>query len=519
MVKEVTTYNGISYQCTNCDIRANTKDDPVFRQCHERHHVIISFVNEEKTKSSVLDYADKIFTKFWFVTLDDKTRELYYYNDSGRYEEATNIIEKELFEIDSEVSIYTVREVTANIKRRRYKKREEFDSDPDKINLKNGIFNLRTGKLEPHSALDYCRTQLPIGYDPNARPIRFVRFLNECIPNYKHKIMVIEFLASILLKKFNLEKILMLTGDGSNGKSTLIKTMYSFFGKDNLSSTPIHDLINNRFALANLDAKLGNFYTDIADDEITRTGKLKGLVSGDSLTVEKKGQQQFDMVPFAKLVFSCNKMPRIQDDSDAIFRRFEVVDFPIQFRSNPTDEEKEIGILPKDPELLEKLTTHQELSGTLNLFLVTIKRLLKQKKYSFENTIETTRKIMKDEANPIRRFFNEFLIEDVNGTMPKARLEQVYFDWCKKNNELPLNTRKINTEIKQHFTRITENKARFGSGPVWAWCGIKFVPGVPDVPISTTQKTKDDQNSVLFSEKNSLEQVEQVERGLKFVQV
>ena len=65
--------------------------------------------------------------------------------------------------------------------RKTYKNLEEFDSDTDIINMKDGLFNWRTKEFLPHTPDYYSLNQIPIKYNPNAIPKRFIKFLKEVL--------------------------------------------------------------------------------------------------------------------------------------------------------------------------------------------------------------------------------------------------------------------------------------------------------------------------------------------------
>ena len=90
---------------------------------------------------------------------------------------------------------------------------------------------------------------------------------------------------------------------GANGKSTFFRVLESLFGKNNVSFESINNLEWNRFAAAELDGKLANIHSDISNDEISRTGLLKQLITGDPMTVERKHRDPFTLANYAKLFF------------------------------------------------------------------------------------------------------------------------------------------------------------------------------------------------------------------------
>ena len=68
-------------------------------------------------------------------------------------------------------------EVINHIKARTLVDRSEFDKDPDIINVKNGLINIRTGKFKDHNPNYLSLIQLPVPYNPKARPKKIVAFM------------------------------------------------------------------------------------------------------------------------------------------------------------------------------------------------------------------------------------------------------------------------------------------------------------------------------------------------------
>lgn len=55
--------------------------------------------------------------------------------------------------------------------------RQEFDRDPDIINVKNCLIDIRTGKTMPHDSSHQSLVQLPVDYNPKANPRKIMDFL------------------------------------------------------------------------------------------------------------------------------------------------------------------------------------------------------------------------------------------------------------------------------------------------------------------------------------------------------
>jgi len=72
------------------------------------------------------------------------------------------------------ITTYLRTEVINHIKARTLVDRSEFDKDLDILNIKNGLINIRTGKFKVHYLSYLSLVQLPVQYDPKARPKKIV---------------------------------------------------------------------------------------------------------------------------------------------------------------------------------------------------------------------------------------------------------------------------------------------------------------------------------------------------------
>ena len=111
-----------------------------------------------------------IMSKYRFLTIE-QTKEILFYNNNGVYVQGGEIlIEKELESIFGfELRGADISEIKGHIIRKTYVKREKFDSNLDIVNLKNGLYNMRTGKLEPHSPDYYSLNQKPFPYQSKSK--------------------------------------------------------------------------------------------------------------------------------------------------------------------------------------------------------------------------------------------------------------------------------------------------------------------------------------------------------------
>jgi len=412
-------------------------------------------------------YADIIRSSFHFKTLRD-TKEILVYIDGIYKTGAESIIEEECQKIIPDCTTYKCKEVINTIRRETYVPRDQgFDSYENLINLQNGILNLDTENLQPHSANLLFRVQLPVNYDQNAKCEQLMKYLDQGLPEEKNKISALEALASTLLPNTHLEKMFMNVGSGANGKSTYLKIVERFLGQENVSNISIHDMESDRFAKAGLDGKLANIYADISRKEIPELGAIKAIISSDSIEVQRKNQHRFKMRNTAKLIFSCNELPELGEDSHAVYRRLVLIEWNQRF----THDDKNHKI---NPNLIEELTTEQELSGILNLLLPYVQKIKKNGKLTFDENSLKLRSIWAQKADPIGTFLDSCIEQDFETKTSKVNIFQAFCKWCKEQKITPKKEKAFNYKVSQKFG-IISTVGRIENKPTRLWEGIKIL--------------------------------------------
>jgi len=425
--------------CFTCDTKSENFED--LSDCKEKHHEVMKFPSrkdfDEANEKSHTEYAEEIMNDWNFLTLEDTDEVLVYEN--GVYRLGGEIILKQEAEKRVEQCNTVMRkEIINTVKARTYTKRDVFDQNPLKLNVKNGILNLETMELGEHSPLSPSRMQLNVMYDPLAGPKKFIYFMSEILKDYKDRTTIYELFSTALLRNFlNLEKIMMFVGEGQNGKSTLLRTMIEVFGKTNACHVSIHDLIYNRFTRSVLDGKMLNVYADISNDEIDKMRIIKSLVTGEPVTVEKKNKPLYTLENQAKMFYSCNRLPEVNEDSDSIYRRFSIIHFLQQFKGVKTN-----------TKLFDELTTEEEKSGILNLLLFTAKKMIKTRRLSYDTTTEQLRREWKERADPVQNFSNICIkIQNANHET-KSDVYSEYVKFCKDRDMIPRSTQAFTERMK-----------------------------------------------------------------------
>lgn len=321
---------------------------------------------------------------------------------------------------------------------------KEF-SNTKYIVVQNGVFNLETWQLEDFNPNVITRNKIPVPYVPDAYYEVTDKTLDKiACHDKKIRMLLEEILGYCLFRRNEFAAMFILTGDGSNGKSSFLKMLRKFVGLENTSALDLKEL-DQRFKTAELFGKLVNIGDDIDKSYIKSTSVLKKLATGESLNVERKGKDPFDFTNYAKLIFSANEMPRMNDYTDGLNRRLQIVPFRAKFSPDDPD---------YDPFITDKLLSDESMQYVLNLALNALKRLLKNKKFTNSKAVKQEMEQYLEENNPIISFVNNNQIEfdrrDVKVVYEEYRI------YCNENGYQPVSNVNFGKQVRKLYGYVSK---------------------------------------------------------------
>ncbi len=401
--------NAIQFKLINSDLFDNVCSNP--NLVHYENYNEDDFKDEDKIDkvANVLQKRNK------FVTLRNTEEILLYNGKIYDHLQAETLIKEQTEILIPNCTKHHRSEVISKIKAQTYTNIEKFDTDSNLITLENGILNLETLELLPHTPKHLSRVLLPVEYDhplhedveENLKDTLFWQFLkNSFTVNDKFRKddfeTVLEIIASPIVKRHVDEKAFMFLGGGENGKSVCLGYIESIIGKNNVSSITLQDISDDKFMRANLAGKSANIFSDLEQNELRHTGKIKAITSNEGIEVQKKHQQGFTLYPFCKLMFSCNRFPKVYDQTQGFFRRWIIVKWERNFENDPA----------RIPYLKEKLAKNQDEKNLVFSCLVGISnRLNKVGKFTHSKDWKTIQKEWNENADPIDDFDSNYIID------------------------------------------------------------------------------------------------------------
>lgn len=310
---------------------------------------------------------------------------------------------------------------------------ELFNTDENIINFKDGILDLTTMELKPHSPEILSTIQIPANYkdvekSPATCPV-FDKYMMHLVDGSIEKYDILMQYLGLCISNvygYRTKKALFLVGKGNTGKSQIKKIVEKIVGNDNISTTDLQQL-NERFGTSSIYQKRVSGCNDMSYQRVADMSTFKSLTGGDQIMFEFKGRTPFFGTHKGVLWFNCNEMPLFGGDKgDWVYERI----LPI-YCGKPVPENE------RDPHLFEKMWKEKDTIIRIALcYLID----LRNHDFKFEVPEDSVRKLesYKTRNNTLLSFIDECC--EVNfdsnfaGRTTKADFKKIYYRWCDVNN-------------------------------------------------------------------------------------
>lgn len=180
----------------------------------------------------------------------------------------------------------------------------------------------------------------------------------------------------------------------------------------------------------------------IGDEFIANPAVFKKLVSGDRVTVERKGQDPFDFCNYSKFIFSANNIPRIKDKTGAVLDRLVIVPFNATFSKSDEDYDPYIKYKLRSPEAMEYL---------IQLALDGLKRVLKNNGFTMCQAVQEELEEYSEQNNPIIGFFKELDLDIDILNQPTKDIYLRYKLYCNENGFTPMSSGEFSKLVRKEY--------------------------------------------------------------------
>ena len=409
-----------------------------------------AFLSDEKVEEQLMEkegfqhnyFGDILIDTFNIITVNDQ---MFVY-ENGYYQQDERIIEQKMIELFPAIKNFQRNEVLSYIKIQTHRHGSDLKVNPYIINLQNTRMDIRTGKLLEFTpeAIEFDR--IPVDYNPDAYSPELDAMLNRVFLGDKDVLKLFdEMVGYMLLKNNRYRSGFMLYGHGRNGKSTILNLLKRFIGDRNYSTIEL-DKLADRFATAELEHKLVNIGDDINAKVIKDTGTIKKLFTGESVQVERKGQDPFTLKSYAKMIFSMNEIPRSYDKSEGFYSRLMFIPFNARFQATDAD---------FDPDIEDKITTDEALSYLLNRALKGVNRLIDQGGFTQPKVVQESMDEYREENSLVRMWVKDDGLEVTDLVqVRKDELHSMFQDWSSRAGYRDMGRNNFYKEVKQEFDLV-----------------------------------------------------------------
>jgi P4 family phage/plasmid primase-like protien len=295
---------------------------------------------------------------------------------------------------------------------------------PNVVNVLNGELWLRddgTVEARPHDPATGMRHVLNVRYLPEATCPEYDAAVQRIFENAAYPRTLIAFFEELMGYAIQLRRdialIVVMIGDGSNGKTSLVRVLIELVGPDFVHSGRVEDL-DERFAVGSLFGKLLFVDDDVKAGTKLPDGALKKISEAKRLTGEQKFKPAFSFVNRAFPIMLCNNLPSLADLSHGMMRRLHVLPFDRTFAKADTD-----------TDLFDRIIKN-ELSGVLNRALEGWSRLKRRKGFPRSADMQRARYDLLAHANPLRGFIDECCEADPKRKVTLQAFYDAYRNWA-----------------------------------------------------------------------------------------
>ncbi len=302
------------------------------------------------------------------------------------------------------------------------KKIKEINSDSTYVNMLNGIVNVFTGEVLPHTPDMYITRQLPCTWlnEIPETPVfdKYMNDLTEENEGIKHFLM--EYMGCIFsnVSGTGFKQALFQLGKGNTGKSQLKLLVEKILGDNNYTSIDLKELEEDKFSISTLYNKRLAGSSDMKIEHVKSMSKFKALTGGDNILIQKKFGHPFNMRYDGFLWFCTNKLPTFGGDKGKhVYDRMLILE-----HHNVIPKEK------RDPFLIDKLLVEKD--GIVMKCIITARNAIKTKKFTIPPEVIINTANYAIEGNSVARFLTEAVkpVEDKEDVF-KKQLYDAYKIW------------------------------------------------------------------------------------------
>lgn len=309
---------------------------------------------------------------------------------------------------------------------------ENFDASPDHLNVANGVLDLRTGVLEPHTPSQRFTYCLPIPYNPAADTTDWQTFLAEVVGGGDEVLSILQQAVGYSLTGHtNEEKLFYVYGDPRAGKGVFTETLLTLLGRPLSTEVSFRTFTSDRKNDSNNHdlAPLKPARLIVASESSKRdrlnAERVKVLTGGNDIYCCYKYLTHFSYRPTFKIWLVSNNDVDADPHDTAVWGRIIRFAFPHSWLGH------------EDKTLKERLKRPENLQGVLAWAVAGARQWYASGGLQVPTVLQTALDTVRAELDTVQEWLDLCTVQTDGAFEAHRMLYEHYRDWCKDNGQTP----------------------------------------------------------------------------------
>jgi P4 family phage/plasmid primase-like protien len=332
-----------------------------------------------------------------------------------------------------------------------------FDADPDALNCLNGVLNLQSAVLTPHSSSQRFTYCLGIEWDETADESFWSTWLLDALGDDCEAADYFQLCAGYSLTGHTREeKMFYLYGPSRAGKGTVTETFLQLLPHplstevDFATFTMKRDNDSQNFDLADLKPARLVVASESNRSQALNTARIKQLTGGGITRCAFKHRDMFSYRPQYKVWLVSNWEAKADADDDAAWGRVQVFNFP----------HSHLGA--EDVTLKARMKSPENLRGVLRWAVEGAQRWYQSDRLSPPEVVVAATQAQRDSQDYVKLWIDDCCILGADKWAQSGQLMRSYTAWCEANNVTARSAADLADTLTRRFGCIAKRQAHTG---------------------------------------------------------
>jgi len=337
---------------------------------------------------------------------------------------------------------------------------ESWDANTWLLGVKNGVVDLRTGRLRPGFRDDRITMNTGIDFEPEAECPRWLQFLDEVFEDSDLIDWLHRALGYSLTGDTSEQDVFLCYGKGSNGKKVFCQAIEGAMG-DYAHTTPfstfeMHQRASIPNDLAALEFKRFVSSSETNDSTRLNEARIKAISGSDRMSARYLHKEYFQFYPHLKLWLFVNHKPTVRDDSHGFWRRVKLVPFTKTFQGQADDKT-----------LSNKL--REEAKGVLAWLVLGCLKWQQRSIEDMPRCVKEATEAYRTESDVLAGFIAAKCVEHADMVAKASDLYSAYREWClsegiRERDKEFLTAATFGKRMGERYTRRKDMNGRYYEG-------------------------------------------------------